>query len=519
MPVEILLSVLPLIVALGMLAVLRRSGLQTSIATLVVVIVLVLIVPSLRLSPLHLLFALGSGFSTSLTVLFILFPALVLYQLEQTRSGMSILAQGIARLCPDRDLLVLAIVLGLAPFAEAVSGFGTGTVIVIPILIAVGFDPMRAAILGLLGQFAVPWGGLAVGITLGAQLTHLDSGIIGASTALLTAPFPFFFGFVALYMSGGWLAIRHLLLPCCIASIVVVFGLWLFSLVPGVELAGALACLLSLTFLIAWGYFMARRTRKSVSTLDVHSTSDHEHTIENTTHPVAALSQAPLPLWRVVAPYALLVVVLLLTRLITPLSNWLQTHVILLQPAISLNLPVLYTPGVLLLLAAAATIPLLHLDGHEAWNTLAKTWNQFLPAAIAILCFLIVGQVMSASGMTTTLGIAAARLGNNYAWIAPWLGALGGWLTGSNAGGNAMFALLQQSVSNRIGLPLRWVMGAQNGAGSVATMVSPARLILAATAAGLLGKESYLLRRVGPLVLIAVALVMVLLVVIIYISR
>lgn len=502
MPVEILISSLPLIVALGMLAVLRRSGLQTSIATLIITVMLVFFVPPLRLSPLHLLFALGSGFSTSLTVLFILFPALLLYQLEQTRSGMSILAQGIARLCPDKDLLVLAVVLGLAPFAEAVSGFGVGTVIVIPILIAVGFDPMRAAVLGLLGQFAVPWGGLAVGITIGAQLTHLDSGIIGASTALLTAPFPFFFGFIALYMSGEWLAVRRHWLPCCIASILVVLGLWLFSLVPGVELAGGLACLLSLALLIAWGNIRARRTHQAINMVDADSTSEQEQ----------------IALWRVVAPYALLVVALLLTRLITPLRGWLQTHVVLSQPAISLNLPVLYAPGALLLLASLATIPLLHLNSKESWHTLTKTWKQFLPAAIAILCFLIVGQVMSASGMTTTLGIAASRLGNNYGWIAPWLGALGGWLTGSNAGSNAMFALLQQSVSNRIGLPLQWVMGAQNGAGSVATMVSPARLILAATAAGLLGKESYLLRRVGPLVLIAVAMVMVLLVVVIYVS-
>lgn len=499
MPVEILVSALPLIVAIGMLAVLRRSGLQTSIATLIVTVILVFLIPSLRLSPLHFLFALGSGFSTSLTVLFILFPALLLYQLEQTRSGMSILAQGIVRLCPDRDLLVLAVVLGLAPFAEAVSGFGTGTVIVIPILIAVGFDPMRAAVLGLLGQFAVPWGGLAVGITIGAQLTHLDSSIIGASTALITAPFPFFFGFVALYMSGGWLAIRRHWLPCCIASIIAVAGLSLFSLVPGIELAGALACLLSLVLLIAWGNIRARRTPQSINGVDASP----------------ALEQEQLPLWRVVAPYVLLVVALLLTRLITPLRDWLQTHVVLLYPSISLNLPVLYAPGALLLLAAFATIPLLHLASNEAWHTLTKTWKQFLPAAIAILCFLIVGQLMSVSGMTTTLGIAAARLGNNYAWIAPWLGALGGWLTGSNSGGNAMFALLQQSVSNRIGLPLYWVMGAQNGAGSVATMVSPARLILAATAAGLLGKESYLLRRVGPLVLTAVAMVMVLLVIVV----
>ena len=517
MPVEIFLSALPLIVAIGMLAVLRRSGLQTSIATLIVAIILVLLVPSLRLSPLHLLFALGNGFSTSLTVLFILFPALLLYQLEQTRAGMSILAQGIARLCPDRDLLVLAIVLGLAPFAEAVSGFGVGTVVVIPILIAVGFDPMQAAILGLLGQFAVPWGGLAVGTVIGSQLTKLDPGILGASTALITVPFPFLFGFVALYMSGRWRAIRHHWLICCITSFVVIAGLWVFSFVPGIELAAVLACLLSLALLVGWGYVTARRTTTFVTTTDVERTSlsFHEQVTEDTTQPVPVEHQASVPLWRVVAPYALLVATLLLTRLIIPLRDWLQTRIVLSQPAISLNLPVLYNPGALLLLSAFATIPLLHLTGSEALHTLSKTWKQFLPGAIAILCFLIVSQVMSASGMTATLGAAAATFGNNYAWIAPWLGALGGWLTGSNTGGNAMFALLQKAVSIRIGLPLRWIMAAQNGSGSVATMVSPARLILAATAAGLLGKESYLLRRVGPLVLIAVALVMVLLVVIV----
>jgi lactate permease len=114
--------------------------------------------------------------------------------------------------------------------------------------------------------------------------------------------------------------------------------------------------------------------------------------------------------------------------------------------------------------------------------------------------------------MTTVLGKAAAMLGGNYGWIAPWLGALGGWLTGSNAGGNAMFAQLQKEVSTRVGLPLYWIMGAQNGSGSIVTMASPARTILAATAAGLLGKESQVLQKVGPVVLVAIGVIMLVLV-------
>lgn len=95
------------------------------------------------------------------------------------------LARGIAYLCPDRDLQALLLVPGLGPFIESASGFGVGTVVIIPILFAIRFEALPAALLGLLAQIAVPWGGLAVGIELGAQLTKLDPGLLGMRTALL----------------------------------------------------------------------------------------------------------------------------------------------------------------------------------------------------------------------------------------------------------------------------------------------------------------------------------------------
>ncbi len=505
---EILLAALPLVVALVMLAVLQRSALQTSIVTLAVAIGIAVAVPSLRLSLNHLLVALASGISSSLTVLYILFPALLLYQLQQTKDGMNVLARGIARLCPDRDLLVLLIVLGIAPFGESVSGFGVGTVIVIPILMAMGIDTLQAAMLGLLGQVAVPWGGLAVGTAIGAQLTRLDPGVLGAYTALITAPLPFGFGLVALAMVGGRAALQRRWVSACVAGLVLVGGEWLFSQVPGIELAGALASLLSLALLATWGYILARRSpQASVNRENIlPNTSGEEPHVEN--------SSNALPLWRVVASYAFLTGTLLLSRLVLPIRDWLQTHVVLSASTIALHLPILYNPGFLVLLSAFASVPLLHISSAEVGKTIVRTWRQFAPGAVAILCFLAASQVMNASGMTTVLGSAAATLGSNYGWIAPWLGAVGGWLTGSNTGGNAMFALLQKDVSLRAHLPLNWVMGAQNGAGSIATMVSPSRIVLAATTAGLLGKESYILRKVGPAVLVAVAIIMLLLVVI-----
>jgi lactate permease len=118
---------------------------------------------------------------------------------------------------------------------------------------------------------------------------------------------------------------------------------------------------------------------------------------------------------------------------------------------------------------------------------------------------------MQASAMTASLGAAAAALGSRYVWLSPWLAGLGAWLTGSNLGGTAMFAPLQKAAASRTGLSLLWLAAAQNGAGQLARMLSPACLLLAATSAGLNGQEGLLLRTCGPLVLWTIALHMLLL--------
>lgn len=516
----IFLAALPLLVAIVMLAVLQRSGLQTSLATLGIAIGVALVVPTLRLSLYQLLLALGSGFATSLTVLSVLFPALLLYQLQQAQGSMSVLARGITRFCPERDLLVLFIVLGIAPFVESVSGFGVGTVVAIPILVALGFEPLQAAVVGLFGQIAVPWGALAVGIAVGAQLTKLDPGMLGATTALITAPLPILFGIAALVMSGGIRAIRRHWLVACLAGILLVGGEWFFSQVPGIELAGALASLLSGALLGIWGYLLARRTNRfgkgNVGEENLVGLAARPNAAARV-YPQSSLDASVSPnvaphFWLIVVPYIILTITLLLSRLIIPVRDWLQMHVVVGVPSLGLSLPLLYIPGFWVLLAALSVIPLLRISRAEVQQIIARTWRQFFPGAVAILCFLAASQVMNASGMITVLGVAAATLGSNYDWVAPWLGALGGWLTGSNAGGNAMFALLQKSVSVRAGLSLNWVMGAQNGAASIATMVSPARVILATTTAGLLGKESSIVRKIGPIVLVAIVVIMMLLV-------
>ena len=84
--------------------------------------------------------------------------------------------------------------------------------------------------------------------------------------------------------------------------------------------------------------------------------------------------------------------------------------------------------------------------------------------------------------------------GDFFPAVAPVLGALGGWLTGSNAASNALFMPLQIEAARDLGVSEPLTAAAQNVSGSHASLLAPQRLVLAATATGLLGREGDILR-------------------------
>src|SRR3546814_9397726 len=97
---------------------------------------------------------------------------------------------------------------------------------------------------------------------------------------------------------------------------------------------------------------------------------------------------------------------------------------------------------------------------------------------------------MFAAGMTARLAEAVAGVaGSAYLLVLPLIGGLGGFLTASNAGSNAMFAQFQTAVGAQLGLPEPVIAAAQNAAGANTTLASPGRLVLAASVTQTLGQE------------------------------
>ena len=122
-----------------------------------------------------------------------------------------------------------------------------------------------------------------------------------------------------------------------------------------------------------------------------------------------------------------------------------------------------------------------------------------------MLTFVLAGQVVASSGAAALLASWGAAVGGLYPAVAPIVGALGGWLTGSNAASNALFMPLQLEAARDLGLPRTLTAAEQNVSGSHASLLAPQRVVLAATATGLLGREADVTRAALPPVFICVA--------------
>ena len=135
------------------------------------------------------------------------------------------------------------------------------------------------------------------------------------------------------------------------------------------------------------------------------------------------------------------------------------------------------------------------------WPGVLRAWS---PVALVTSAFLVLGALLTATGQAAELGRAAATLDTAYPAVAPWLGGLSGYLTGSNAGANAMLAAAQAEAAAGLGLSVITLVTVQNVSASLLTMASPARVAMAAAVTGVTEQTGSITARL--LVVDAVAL-------------
>jgi lactate permease len=151
--------------------------------------------------------------------------------------------------------------------------------------------------------------------------------------------------------------------------------------------------------------------------------------------------------------------------------------------------------GTAILLAVAITaLTSRALTWPVVLEQLRGTWRDLWKALVLIAAILVLAQIANLSGGSAGIGGALAGAGAWFPLLAPVIGWVGVFLTGSVVNDNTLFAQLQATTAGRIGVDATLLVAANTAGGAAAKVISPQSIAIAAGAVGLTGRESEILR-------------------------
>jgi lactate permease len=211
-----------------------------------------------------------------------------------------------------------------------------------------------------------------------------------------------------------------------------------------------------------------------------------------------------LGLTRALSAYVALVVLVLGSRLLPPLQAALSGVVwqVSFFGRFESQFQPLYQPGTLLFIALMIGAWAQRASLAQIYQSFGSTLRQVAPVTLALLTMLGLAKVMDHAGMVSHMANAAANgAGGSWAFIAPFIGMLGSFITGSATSSNILFTDLQQATAQALGLPTLVMLGAQGFGAGVGNMIALHNIIAGGATVGLGGQEDQVLRRVLPVCL------------------
>jgi lactate permease len=471
----------------------------------------------------------AKGVWDAIFILYVVWPALLLYKITQRAGAFDALRRGIEEFTSNNLFLVLAFGWVFASFLQGIAGFGTPIAVVAPLLIAIGVRPIYAVAIPLIGHaWANMFGTLAVGWLATISVVDLQNTTETAfQTAILLWIPNLMAGFTIAWMFAGMKGIGHAL-PM-IAAVTLVHGgvqlvLTLWDPVLSAFLA-ATAAMLLLYPLSRWKRYSEQADLDGSRVMK--DGNDEKKEAEEKKEPAMGLLLA-------FFPYMVLTVATVIGLVIGPIEDFLaQYEVGFPFPAVETPYGVteeaeepyspfspLTHPGTFLLVACLASWLLYRAKGFYAdWaeqqngnggGILGGLVKDAIPASVAVVAFLVMSTLMDHSGQTEVLalGIAEVAPPTVFAFAANWIGVLGAFMTSSNTASNILFAPLQQeTVAALEGLQESSIIAAQSTGGAIGNAIAPANVVLGTGTAGIVGREGEVLRKTLPWALTAAAIV------------
>jgi lactate permease len=173
---------------------------------------------------------------------------------------------------------------------------------------------------------------------------------------------------------------------------------------------------------------------------------------------------------------------------------------------------ILNHPAPLIAISVLVSVLVIAKAGHYksgvAWQAAKLTYNQSLATTLGVALMVMMAVLMADTGMTVLLarGIANAS-GPVFPLVAPFIGLLGAFMSGSNTNSNVMFGLLQVETARSLDIGAVTIASVQSIGASVGSTMAPTKVLVAAAVVGLAGREDEIFRKVTVAVLLLTLLV------------
>jgi lactate permease len=434
----------------------------------------------------------------SLNVLAVLLPALAMYHIVDKAGGVRAIAYALQEMIPEPGWLLVVLAWMLSALVENLAGFGLPIAIIAPMLILLGVIPVRAVAAAAVGHsWTVSLGGMALAFRTLTDITGMDPAEVFPSAAIMLGVSVLLTGLAAAYLLKQLHYWKRILLLAAIVALVQ-FLVGLSGMIPLSSFTAAIVG-------IGFGLLLAKRP------------------------PDRKVSPTVTPqLKGGLISYGILFLSILIISVIPPLNRWLaavQLDSYFPQVATSTGIITDAGPGFIFrpfthpgfwilfsAVMAAILLPRITRSGTaNLRSALAATWRSALPASVGTLFMIGLSTLMEHTGMTLTIaeGLSTAFKAA-YPLIAPLVGTLGAFATGSNTNSNILFGTMQKDVAMLLRITPIVLLAAQTTGGALGSMIAPAKLAVGGSTNVMKGREGEVLRLTLPIGLVCTLIIGVL---------
>jgi L-lactate transport len=492
-----LIAALPVVTLLGLLAFFHVRAQLAALAGLLVALVIAIFVYDMPATLAAASATYGAAYGL-FPIGWIILNAIFVYQLSVDTGGFAVLQKQIAGVSGDRRIQSLLIAFSFGAFIEGAAGFGTPVAITGALLIGLGFKPLEAAKLALIGNTApVAFGALGTPLITLARITDLDlmqlSAMVGRQLPFFSLVVPFWL----VVAQVGWRGMFAVWPACLVTGASFGLSQFLVSNYIGPMLVDIISAVVSIAALVLLMKVWRPRETDTADAAPAKTAAAESPAAAPAGLEPPSPARAWLPwifLSLFVFAWGLPVIKNALNALFAPSFEMPGLHRLVqrMPPVVphpeienaifSFNL--LSATGTALLLAGIVAGFCLGLTPGKLAALYGRTLYRVRVSLLTIALMLALGFTTRYSGTDTTMGLAMAATGMFYPFFSPIIGWLGVALTGSDTSSNVLFGNLQKVTAQQLGFsPI--LMAASNSSGGVmGKMIDAQSIVVAAVATG-----------------------------------